>query len=215
MKTALNKSLRRIWLLLTEVPGWPDAPRGVRIRRALPIALPCVAFLLLAGWNLVVIDPRMSAERAIYQPVQALQDEVLALGMEFSDQLALDVAERAAGAETLALQGAAQTADVLFALKQQAAARGWEATLQASESTDEVPLPDAVLAFKHVRGRLAPLPGGYASFTSLLSFFEQLSAGKKRIDLTRLAIRADEQGRHAVEFNLRLVHLAPHEKAAQ
>ena len=73
----------------------------------------------------------------------------------------------------------------------------------------------AAFAFNQVKGRLAPLPGGVASFASLLAFFDHLSAGNKRIDLTRLAIRADEQGRHAVEFNLRLVHLTLHEKVAQ
>ena len=41
---------------------------------------------------------------------------------------------------------------------------------------------------------------------------EQVHASGKRIDLTRLAIRADEQGRQTAEMNLEIAYLLPDEK---
>jgi hypothetical protein len=56
--------------------------------------------------------------------------------------------------------------------------------------------------------------GNPAPFSTLLGVFNQISLGNKRIDLTRLGVRADEPGKLEVELNLRIACRAPHEKTS-
>jgi hypothetical protein len=209
------KFLRVGWHLVTDVPGWPDAPRSIRLRRAMPILLPCIGLVVLLGWKMAVLEPQMRSGQLNHQPVIALLEEIEALRLECSDQQAADLSAHATTVAKLALADPGEMNGVLQRLEQEALAKGWAATLQSSESTDEVPKPDADLAFLQARGRLSPLNGEKSSFSTLLALLDQFSINEKRIDLTRLAVRADEQGRHAVEVNFRLARLVPHEKTAQ
>jgi hypothetical protein len=209
------KFLRRGWRLLTDVPGWPNAPRSVRLRRILPIALPCAGLILLFSWKLTVIDPRKRADALAHQPIQALVDDIASLRLDCSDQQAVEMAELADKTSNLALAEAGEMSKVLASIRQLAEDRGWAANLQSSESADEPPAPDAQLAFMQARGRLSSATGHHGSFASLLALLEQLSVAEKRIDLMRLTIRADEKGRYAVEVNFRLARLVTHEKTAE
>ena len=215
MKTKILNFFSTGWQVLTEVPGWPDAPRSVRFRRALPFILPCVAILLLTGWNYAVRNPQMVAQRAAHGPLLALKDEIDALRLDCSDRQALEVAARAAGVSRMILDGPQQLGPILQLLKKEAADRHWEANFQAGEVADGALPAGAQLIFLPARAKLAPPAGQPGSVAGLLALLEQYSAAEKRIDLTRLAIRADEQGRYAVEVNLRLACFVPNEKTAQ
>jgi hypothetical protein len=216
LKTDLHNFARLCWRLISEVPGWPDAPRQVRVRRALPAVVPCIGILLLAGWNLLVRDSSIRAERTAHQSVLALDDEVSSLRLGCSDQQAGELAAEAAVASRLLIENPSDSVPILHDLKKEADSRNWEANLQTIDvSADTIP-PDADVIFLPVRGRLTATPGRKAGgFPSLLALLEQFSASERRIDLTRLLVRADEEGRYVVELNLRLACRRPHEKADQ
>ena len=215
MKTKLINFGLACWLLFTEVPGWPDAPRQMRWRRGFPILIPCAAMLLLAVWNATIRDPHIRAERAVHQPLLALEDEIEALRVNCSEQQAGELAGRSAGAARLLLGGPAELGPLLRNLKKEALDRNWAAGFQAGDASDETPADDVQVLFLPVRGKLTSAAGNPGSFPALIALLEQFSSAEKRIDLTRLTIRADEQGRFAVELNLRLACLRTHEKTAQ
>jgi len=203
-KTKLPRPLRILWKALTEVPGWPDAPRSLRVRRLLPIALPCLGLALLAGWNAFVLAPQMRAGRVAFAPLQAQQEEIAALRQECSDQQAGETAVHATALRRQVLAEPKQLATVLDALKSEAADRGWDASFHAADAGDQPHVTAAQITYLPVRAKLTPFPANPSTFSSLIALLERFSAFDQRIDLTRLAIRADDQGRYAVELNLRL-----------
>ena len=215
MKTKLLNFAKVCWLLFTEVPGWPDAPRWLRLRRALPFLLPCTAMVLLAGWNATVRNPAIRAERTAHQPLLALEEENAALRMSCSEQQAGELATRSAAVGRVLLEEPAELGPLLHTLKKEASDRHWEANFKAGETSDETPPDDTQVIFLPVRGKLVSPAGNPGSFSALLALLERVSSAEKRIDLTRLAFRADEQGRYAVEVNLRLACRRTHEKTAQ
>jgi hypothetical protein len=161
------------------------------------------------------LEARIKAGRLAHQPLQAVQEDIAALRLDCSDQQAAELSARAADAAKLAVEGPGGSSRLLDSLKERAARLGWAATWQTSESPTVEPARDAQVTYLQARGRLVPTDRKSSSFASLLALLEQFSANEKRIDLTRLAIRADEEGLHTVEVNLRLVRLVTHEKAAQ
>lgn len=215
MKTKIVSFALLCWGMLTEVPGWPDAPRWMRWRRALPIVLPCVGALLLLGWNTAIRNPRMQAVRAAHQPLFALEEEIAALGMSSSEQQAQELSAKSAEVAQWLLNDPAELGPLLNTFKKEGGSLQWDATFQAADTSGETPEPDAQVSFLPVRGRLVSTRDNSSPFPSLITLLERFSATGKRIDLTRLAIRADEQGRYTAELNLRLVCRRVHEKAAQ
>jgi hypothetical protein len=181
----------------------------------LPIIIPCAALLLLAGWNAAVRDPHIRKERTNHQPLLSLEEEIATLRLGCSEQQAKELAARSAAAARLLLGTPAELGPLLHTLKTEATGRHWEANFQAGDASAETPEPDAQVIFLPVRARLSSAPGGPGPFPALIALLEQFSSAEKRIDLTRLAIRADEQGRYAVEMNLRLACPRIHEKTAQ
>lgn len=212
MKTKIVNFCKDSWQLLTEVPGWPDAPRRVRFRRALPILIPCAAILLLLGWNKSYRDPRIEAERASYQALVAQDRELDLLRATCSEQQAAELATRRAKVAQMVLNDPKELGPLLKDLKKAAADHGWNGTFQASDLSTDAPGAETQLTFLQARAKLAPSPGNKEAFSSLLALFERFSTVDKRIDLTRVWIRADEQGRYAVELNLRLLAHSPNEK---
>jgi hypothetical protein len=215
LKTKLKNFGLASWHLLTEVPGWPDAPRWMRWRRALPIIIPCAAILLLVIWNATFRDPHIRAERAVHQPLFSLEEEIATLRLNCSEQHAAELATKSAAVADLLLGSPAELGPLLQTFKKEAVSRNWEGNFQAGDASAETPDADAQVIFLPVRGKLASPAGNPGSFPALLALLERYSSTGKRIDLTRLAIRADEQGRYAVELNLRLACRRPHEKTAQ
>ena len=219
MKTKLINFGQNCWQMLTEVPGWPDAPKKIRLRRALPILIPCGAILLLLGWNKLVRDPHIQGERGSRQALLAQDKEIEDLLLAVSDQQAGELSTRAAAVEKEILNDPKELAPILQDLKRRSAELHWEGNFQASDlSTGASPVagaPDSQITFAPARAKLVSTPGDSAAFTSLIALLDQVSATEKRIDLTRLAIRADEQGRYTAELNLRLVARSPNEKTPQ
>lgn len=207
-----NKMLLRLhalWLTLTEVPGWPDAPRAVRIRRALPIALPVAGMLLVALWGAVWIQPHFRRTRAEARPLVMLAQEVNALRSAGSEDEAAAAADRAAQAVASVFATSEEAEAALPTLRQQATTNGWTADWQLIPRVEEVG-PAAGLTFVDVRGKLSAAKGNTAPYSSLLAYLEGLSKGPKRIELTRTVIRADELGRYTAEINLRLACQSRH-----
>jgi hypothetical protein len=210
LKTDPRKALGWLWQLLTAVPGWPDAPSSLRLRRALPIALPCLGLLLLAGWELAIEQPRARADRALRAPLITAEAEVTALRMKWSDAAAASLTVRARQSERALLPRPEAIPEALAALSAAAAAQHWQASFRtaATESTDAP--PGSPIGYLLARGRLAPDPENDRPFPTLLAFLETFETNEKAIDLTRLSICADEDGRYSVEASLRLAYrLAP------
>jgi len=201
--------------MLTEVPGWPDAPRKILIWRAIPILLPCALILLLLGWNSVIRDPQIGNERSSHQALVAQEKELDVLRTSVSDQQAAELSARAVLAEKQILKGANELPPILENFKKLANDRRWEGSFQASDLSTEAKEPTGPLNFYAVRAKLSAAPGNPEAFSALIALLDEFSASEKRIDLTRLSIRADEQGRYTSELNLRLVGRNLDEKTPQ
>ena len=202
MKNKLRNLGVACWHILTEVPGWPDAPRQLRVRRLLPVVIPVVAMLLLLCWSQIWTGPRIQTVRTAYQPLLELEREVTDLQLAGSDAKAAEAASLAAEAGRMLVPEPKEIAPVLTEFTRAALSRGWEATFQA------LPVPahagDTPMSFVTVRGKLVPAPGNAQAFASLLVVLAQFSPPNRSVDLTRLAIRADEQGRQTAEVFLRV-----------
>lgn len=204
MKTKLFGWIRTGWRILTEVPGWPDAPAWVRMRRAMPVVFPCMALVLLLDWNLLYHAPRAREQRLALQPLLALQDEIAALKLMGSAQQAAELADRAAEASRLLLDSPADLASLLATLKKEATDRGWEASFVPTDPENSRPAPQAAVGFLPVRAKLVPQPANADAFGSFMDLMNRFSAMGKRIDLIRLGVRADEHRWHVVDLNLRV-----------
>lgn len=203
MKTKLKEWMRTYMMVLTEVPGWPDAPVSARARRSLPVVIPCISMLLLLVWNLALHTPRVRAQRVELQPLVALESGISTRRLAFSEQQVGEIAERAAAANRLLLESPAELPVFLHSLKKEAADRGWDASFFPSDAVDD-PTDGAVVSYLPVRARMAPSRGNADSFTSFMGWLERFSSSGKRIDLIRLSVRADERRWQLVEMNFRL-----------
>ncbi|MDX2186323.1 MAG: hypothetical protein SFV32_05285 [Opitutaceae bacterium] len=202
-----------IWSVLTEVPGWPNAPWSERFKRILPLLVPLVLLIGLVTWVYAIHLPERRRHEAAATSLLALEAEVSSLALHTSDDQAKETSERAAAARQGLVTDPEQRQRLLNALQQQALAAGWNVTFQAGETP-------VVFNSRHygslsVRALFKPQPDNQRPLGSLLTFLEGLTQAPKRIDLIRLAIRADEQGWHTVEAGLLLAVPIPNEKVAQ
>jgi hypothetical protein len=166
--------------------------------------------LLLLVWNLALHAPRVRAQRAELAPLVELEAGISTRRLAYSEQQVSEIAERAAAANRLLLEPA-ELAEFLRSLKQEAADRGWEASFFPSDAADD-PAEGAVLSYIPVRAKMTPSRGNADSFTSFMGWLERFSSSGKRIDLIRLAVRADERRWHLVELNFRLASPLTNEK---
>lgn len=213
MKAELISKLKAGWCILTEVPGWPDAPFGARFVRSLPIVIPTIAIIGIAVWDLAYYAPKRAEQRALIAPLAQLEQEISALQIASSEQQVAELAVRSATASRL-LVDATDVPALFKELKAAAAAKGWDATFVRGEVAEEAPgdAPSGIM-YLPVRAKFRAQPGNTDRFSSFLTFLDQLSSGGKRIDLTRVAIRADESHWQTVEANLRLVSATSHAKS--
>lgn len=212
MKTKPATSLKNFWLMLTEVPGWPDAPLWARVRRASPVLLPCLMLLLVGGWQIVFKVPQIRAERAALAPLIALENEIASLQLACSDQDAAALAERSAEVSRLLLASSDDVRSFLKILKKEAVERGFDASFVSSDEEPAAAGEEAAIVYVPVRGKLVPAETNTEPFPALLAWLERAGALGKRIDLMRLSIRADDKTWQAVEMNLRLIAPPPNEK---
>ena len=215
MRTKLTGLARGFWLLLSAVPGWPDAPWIARLGRALPIVLPFAIMLALLGWKLGVSDPHLLAERAANRPLLLLENQIAALRMNCSEQEAHDLAKRAATLSQSLIAGPEKLDGTIIALQEVAKEQHWNAEFHAIDGGAGVSANRAQIAFIGLKGKLAPAVDNTQPFSTLIMLLDGVSRQEPRIDLTGLAIRADEQGRYSVEAHLRLPYRVSHEEAAQ
>ncbi len=215
MKINLPPFLRSTWLVLTEVPGWSDAPLAVRLRRTVPVVVPCAGIALLLTWTFAWHVPHVRALRDAHAPLLALEAEIEALQLACSEQQTVELSAQADQASHLLLQTPQELAPLLRALKKEASDRGWEASFHPGELSTEAADTDTPIAYQPVRVKLTPAAGHAEVYASLLTLLERFSAAGKRIDLMRLAIRADENRWQSVEANLRLAYRVTHEKTPQ
>ncbi|HEU5078637.1 MAG TPA: hypothetical protein VFT72_05460 [Opitutaceae bacterium] len=212
MKTKLHSYLHVCWYVLTEVPGWPDAPRRARFLRAMPIVLPLVLIALAIGWRIFVYSPdRYKIDEAL-RPLLKLERQVSDLEIVNSDQQVAQLNEQAVAASRLLIESPEAVPPMLKELKSRARNAGWDATFQRPEAGETPTDSEAAVSFITVRGRLRPLAVNADPFASLVTLLEQVSLGEKRIDLTRVAIRADDTRWQAVELSLRFAYPAAHAK---
>ncbi|HWA24603.1 MAG TPA: hypothetical protein VG734_02935 [Lacunisphaera sp.] len=215
MKNNLQRFLRNAWLLLTEVPGWADAPLSVRVQRTLPIVVPCMGIVAVLVWSLAWQTPRIRAERELHAPQIALEAEIQSLQLAYSEQQTVELAEQAEQASHLLVPNQAELVPFLRTLKKEAADRGWEAGFHPGEPVTEGIGDGAQISYQPVRVKLAPVAGHAEVYASLLSLLERFSTSGRRIDLMRLAIRADENRWQTVEANLRLAYPILHAQTSQ
>jgi hypothetical protein len=159
--------------------------------------------LLLFLWDQLWLQPRIHAERTTYQPLLALEQEVATLQLASSDTQAAEVAAHAIEVGHLLLPDSKQLLLVLNEFAQTARANNWDAVFHPLPAPAAPPAPDAVMFFATARGKLVPAAGNAQPFASLLVLLEQFSPPNRSIDLTRLSIRADEQGKQTAEVFLR------------
>ena len=205
--------MRTAWRVLTEVPGWPDAPVWMRMQRAMPVLIPCMALVLLLDWSLLFQKPEVRQQRLTLAPLISLEREVETLRLLGSDAQLVEYKDRAAQASALALASPASAGTLLQQWKVDATSHGWDATFVASEVEENEAAPGALFSFLPVRGKLLPRAANDDVFGSFVTLLEGLSAASQRIDLIRLVIRADEHRWQAVELNLQLIYPLKNEKA--
>lgn len=206
MKNNPSSHLKTCWQVLTEVPGWNDAPIYARLARSLPIVFPVFAILALVSWRSGYGAPRAEAEHAALQPLLGLDAEISTLQMGASQAQVADLNQRSASSSRLLVSGPKELPALLQELKTTLHSSGWDATFQVGEIIEESPEASPTqITFLPVRGKLKAQASNQDRFSSLLAALDRLSAYGKRIDLTRVAIRADESRWQAVEVNLRFV----------
>jgi hypothetical protein len=213
LKNNLVRFFVNIWLVLSEVPGWPDAPLALRMRRNAPMLIPLIGVVALAGWKLGWISPEMEADQLGGAPLVALDEEVAALRLACSEQQAAEVAAQSRAAAATLIDSSVDVAIYLRQWREKIRASGWEATFQAYDAPVGPDAEAGGVVFATARATLLPVAGRPEAFSALLGIFDQISGADKRIDLTRLGVRADVPGKLEVELNLRLACRAVHEKA--
>lgn len=213
MKTKALQILQSLWRILSEVPGWADPTRAMRLRRALPILLPLAGLLLLAAWNLAVRDPLERSTRRDHAHLVGLERDIGALREIVTDAQAVESATRSREMVLRLHPDAASIQAQMKALKDLADEFGWTGTFQANDTSLDAPAEGSQFVFQPARGRLSPQATNQNPLPSLLNLLEVIPASPKRIELTRLAIRADEQGKYTVDLNLRLAVRPTDEKA--
>lgn len=198
--------LKSGWRVLTEVPGWPDAPLRARFSRSLPILLPVLAIVAIVSWKVGYFTPQAVAEKAQLEPMLSLESEISSLQMMSSLQQLAELNERKAAAARLLVSSSKDLPPLLQELKATAKKAHWDATFQIAELADEPVGTDPLqISYLPVRAKFKPQADNEERFVSLLALLEQFSSSVKRIDLTRVSIRADESRWQAVEVNFRLI----------
>jgi hypothetical protein len=205
LKTDGRRWANWIWDLLTAVPGDAEATRVARLRRALPIVVPLAIALATAAWTLAVWSPRIRAVQRACIPLEALESEVTAEQVRFSNEQVDGLDALARKADAVLLRSPEDAASVLDRLAATAARRHWTANFHASRYPPAPSTPGIAVGLLNVRGSLSAL-GGETSYSDLLAWLRDIEAGPQRIELTRLAICADEEGRCTAEITLRLAY---------
>jgi hypothetical protein len=195
------------WRWLIGVPDRPRASAGERFLRAAPIAAPVLAVAVLAFWRMGIVDPAERAARAAQAPLLALNAQNDILGLACSDRTASELLTEAEQARR-SLAASPQAIDpALATFRGLAAANGWSADLQPARPAEDSNQHPGQIGWMEATATLRPNAGNTHPWTSLLPFLDALSKSAQQLVLTRLVVRADEQGRYLVETRIRIPYL--------
>ena len=215
MKTDLGRLGTELVQVLTDVPGWPDAPRWMRVRRVLPVLVPVVAAAVVAGWVAFVCEPERVRVRADHGRLFSLEQDVSNLRLRCSEQTAAEITQEADEARARLLGTADAAREWLGEFREPLDAAGWESTFQVYDLAGDGAEGQGDLGFVTGLARLRLKEGRPRPLASLLGALEEFSSSPTRIDLTRMVVRVDEPGRPTVEINLRIAVGKAHEKVPQ
>jgi len=215
LKTDPARILGSAWTALTGVPGVPDAPLGARWRRALPMLIPLVATAALLGWKLGYSDRHLRAERLDRVPLLQMEREADVLRIACSVRAVDDSRARAGTARRSLVAGPGAVGAALNSLASSLAVQGWKGKFVPADAGTEPAAVGSRVGFLQAGGTLQPASGNRSPWQTLLPILDQLSEHGQPIDLTRLVIRADEEGRYSVETRLRMACLFENEKETQ
>jgi len=211
LKTEVSRPLATLWQALSEVPGWPDAPARVRLRRLWPLVLPLAGCLILAVWSGLIREPHRNGVRAAHAGLLTLEEETEVLRQTLSEQTATELTAAANAARALLLESPAVLQERLQAFIGDARAAGWNATFQIYAQADDGPSAegDAPFILTPARVHLEPREGNADRYTSLVATLARLAALPGRIEITRVSVRADQPGVPVVDVNLRAACRVP------
>jgi Tfp pilus assembly protein PilO len=214
LKTNALRWLVSAWRLLTEVPGWPDAPPALRLRRSLPLLLPLLGVCALQGWEWRHAAPRLAAAYRDHEELLALERSVAGLRLAFSEEQVAALVEREGSLRRQLPRDVAEVKEILHGLEREAHGLGWQLAFRVPSA---VPHPEAgeALVELPVRCRLKPLAGNRDPFGSLLAVVERCARSPRRIGLMRMSISADEGKWQTVDLGLRFVLPVSHAQTAQ
>jgi hypothetical protein len=215
LKNRITAATHDAWQALTAVPGQPLASGKVRFRHAVPILGPCLLLLVLGSWRVGVLDRHVEKGRRDGAPWVALDAEVASLGVQYSEMEARDLKVKSDLVARTLFAGQAEVDAAMDRVRHEARANGWDAQFQPVDWGAAVQAQDSLVSRLNARGALRPLRGNSAQWASLLVLLKQFSGPDKQIGLTRLVVRADEEGRYFVEVTLALTCRPNDEKAVQ
>lgn len=217
MKTEVSRPISGVWQALSEVPGWPDAPLVVRLRRMWPLALPLFSCVALVVWTSFVREPLRQAVRTANAEMLTLEQEAEQLRQALSDQTAVEITGRAAAARAQLLESPAVLQERLQAYAIQARSAGWEVTFQTYGLSEDGSAAGetAQLVYAPARVHLEPRAENTDRFNTLIGTLAGLAATPGRVEITRVSIRADLPGVPVVDVNIRAACRPTHEKAAE
>lgn len=204
-KNNLAQPLAAFWQAISEVPGWPDAPLPVRLRRMWPLVVPLLVCSALAIWVWGMREPWRADVRARHAAALSLEEELTQLQQACSEQQAEELGERAASAQARLLESPSVVESRLEGFVGRARATGWKVSAQVYGSTDTAEGGEAMRPLVHVpaRLRLEPRPGNPDPFNSLMGLLRVLLADDARFEITALSLQSDQPGTLVAELNVR------------
>jgi hypothetical protein len=215
LPTSLTRLAKFLERALFEVPGWPDAPRFVRFRRAFPILLPAALALLLLAGSELIHKPHMNSVRKSHARLLTMEGELEGLRLAWSDQRAEEVQERADAISKRLLPSTRDAENFMEGFGSECAELGWEIRFQVYD----VPAADfassAAVVFAPALARLTAVEGNKAPLETLIKLVDRLGNAGPRVDLTRLSVTVNELDSPFVEMNLRIACAAKDEKAPE
>lgn len=204
MKTEVPRPFASFWQAISEVPGWPDAPLRLRLRRMWPLVIPVVACAALAAWTWGMREPHRDEVRARHVGVLALEEEVAQLQQACSDQVAAELAAQADAARERLLGSPDDIQARLDLIVSRARSSGWKATAQVYGGSEvDAEAASRAVTYIPARLRLEPRAGNPNAFNALMALLRSIVADEARFEITLLAIRAEQPGVLVTEVNLR------------
>lgn len=215
MRTSLNRLGKLLGGALFEVPGWPDAPKSVRFRRALPILLPAALVLVLGAGSVLVHKPHMNSVRRSHADLLQMESQLEGLRMVWSDQYAEELEAEARAISNHLLPTVRAAENFLAGVGAQSDQLGWEFRFQVYETPTAPTDGSSSIAFAPALVRLKAREDNQTPLSTFLRVVELLEGSNSHVDLTRLAVTVGDLDQPTVEMNLRMACAVKDEKSPE